>query len=303
MCVQCVFHRTFRSRLVIVVHKIHLVSATISRTVVPVIYHVIENIETSGIVPVAVQSSCQAPVAARAVSQQIVVETTLLTADTCRITVSRSNRIVLVAGHIQSLGNQGTLQGDIFPVARTECFVNGPTDGAMIDDAMVAARHTHTVVSLSFTQTNTYIAHDNILSPTQSERSATDTNSFAGSRLPCHSDVRLSQRKPGLQLNDSRNGKNNRAGSNIICHGSTQATRTVIIEIGNLNHFTATATTGKTAIPFRVRECQLTRAEIPDVAFGDESGSGHFIHPPVVGVHAVEIIEHKCGVGLCALVE
>src|SRR5690606_10734558 len=74
-------------RLIIIVHKIDLMSTTICSPRAPIIHNVVAKIQFTAIKPVAIQSSSQTPVSTVVMRQQVVVEAADLSADTSGITM------------------------------------------------------------------------------------------------------------------------------------------------------------------------------------------------------------------------
>src|SRR5690606_5629695 len=84
-----------RPGLVVVVHEVHLVRASVRRAVLPVVNNVVPDIEPAGVEMVLVQPARKAPVPAGAMRQQIVMKTANVPADARRVTVLRARRIIL----------------------------------------------------------------------------------------------------------------------------------------------------------------------------------------------------------------
>ena len=78
---QHVKHPRGRAGLVVVVDEVHLHRAAVGRAVAPVVDDVVADIEPAGVAAGLVEPAGQAPVAARAVGQQIVVEAADVAAD------------------------------------------------------------------------------------------------------------------------------------------------------------------------------------------------------------------------------
>jgi hypothetical protein len=89
-------------------------------------------------VAVRIEAADQAPVAAFAVGEQVVVERADVAADAARVAVLGPGRIVFVAGDIERLGDRRALQRDVLARSRAERLVEDSVDGTVIDDAVVA---------------------------------------------------------------------------------------------------------------------------------------------------------------------
>ena len=112
------------SHLIIVVHEIHLVAATIRSTATPVVNHIIKYIVMTIVSSYTIQSAAQTPVSSFAMSQQVVVIRTYLeccrhfaAADGCCISVGCTRTIVRMTCHIERFGNQGALKGKTLGIA------------------------------------------------------------------------------------------------------------------------------------------------------------------------------------------
>ena len=106
-----------RSHLVEVVHEVHFMGAAVSGTSRPVVDHVVEDVECSGIEPVAVESAAHAPVASCTVGEEVMVEGADVAADGGCIAVSLAFLVVLVPGDVECFGDEGVLQGDVLRAA------------------------------------------------------------------------------------------------------------------------------------------------------------------------------------------
>ena len=88
------------SRLVVIADKVHLMSAAIRDAAFPVIDHIVENIQATGIITITIKAAAHTPVTALVMGQQVVVETSDVTTDGRRVSMPRTRRIILVVGHV-----------------------------------------------------------------------------------------------------------------------------------------------------------------------------------------------------------
>ena len=112
------------SHLIIVVHEVHLMTATICSTAAPVVNHIVKYIVVTVVSTYTIQSAAQTPVSSFAMSQQVVVIRTYLeccrhfaAADGCCISVGCTRTIVRMTCHIERFRNQGALKSKTLGVA------------------------------------------------------------------------------------------------------------------------------------------------------------------------------------------
>src|SRR5690606_37799042 len=93
------------SRLVIIIHKIDLMSPTICSARAPIIYYVVAKIQFTAIKPVTIQSPSQAPISTVVMRQQVVVKAADLSTDTGCIPMHFTLLILAVPRRVQRFGN------------------------------------------------------------------------------------------------------------------------------------------------------------------------------------------------------
>ena len=222
-----------------------------------------------------------------------------LSANGSGISVFRSRRIILMSCTIQRFGYQCSLQCKIFRSTRAECFIDCPTNRTMVYNTMICTGHSQPVISSSSSQADpqktTYWFTVNPY------RSRPKTNSFARSGLPGYGYLFI-RHYSGFQTNDAGNSKQYGTRPAPIRYRLTKATGTGIIQISNIDHLTATATTRITAIPFCTGEGQLTRHKTPYFSFRHSSVFFHFIYTPIVSIHTIKIRAVKSSIRLRSFV-
>ena len=191
LCTQCIAVQGGGGALLVVIaHEVYLVRTAIGHAAHPVIDNVVKYVKTTRIIAVPVEATAQAPVAARIVCKQVVVEAADIAADGRRVPVPRSRCIVLVIRNVQRFRNQRALQRKVLAASAAEGFVNRPADARMVQYAVVAAGEPHAVVSGTITQAHAHEADDHVLAR-EPDGGALDGNTLAGSCLPCNRHVIL----------------------------------------------------------------------------------------------------------------
>ena len=96
LCLQCVSGGLVPGgpRFIVITYEINLMGSSVSNPAMPVIDHIIENIQSACKEPVPVQAAGQAPVSSCTVCQEIMVEAAYIAADTRRKTVPGARGIV-----------------------------------------------------------------------------------------------------------------------------------------------------------------------------------------------------------------
>jgi len=141
-----------------------------------------------------------------------------------------------VPSRIQGLRNQRVLERGVLGAARAESFIHRPTDGAVIDDAVVGEGHAHAVKCLSghVAGPNADIADDYIVRGVEAKVVLAKANAFAWRGLSGEGGKGVSNDQPRLQGDESGNVEYDRARP-VRFNGGAQATGIGIVEICHMN--------------------------------------------------------------------
>ncbi len=162
-----------------------------------------------------------------------------------------------VIGGKQALCNHAPLYGDILALIYREGLVDAPTGRNMVQNNILVSASTDgiRVVAALIAQSHTYVADDDLVSPNV-ERMALDADAVARSRLPRYGDIGVAYGERTLQFDSARHTKHDGAGA-FGLDGRTQASGTIIVEVGNLANDTAAASYSVFAVALCGRESQL----------------------------------------------
>ena len=311
------------SHLIIVVHEVHLMTATICSTATPVVNHIVKYILVTVVSTYTIQSAAQTPVSSFAMSQQVVVIRAHLescrhftAADGCCISVGCTCTIVRMTCHIECFGNQGALKGKTLGVAAGECLIDGPGDRAMVHDGIVVACHSHTVesvylifiadgsaVGLLMSQTHTEETGDTFACHT--ERTAAEHDAVAWGSLSGDGYVFVAAGESLFQRDDARHIKDDGAWTGCFLDAVTERTLyriliiAVIFECGYVINASASTARSILTISFGTREGEMTGTETPYIAFVYCAGSIFLVNSPVIGVEVGCFVECIFCLGSC----
>ena len=174
-------------------------------------------------------------------------------ADAGRVTVLGAGRVLLMAGGIQGFRNEGALQGNVFSAARTEGFVESPTDGAMINDTLVAGGHAHAVEGGAgkIAGPDADVADDDVGGAEHAEIVFAETDAVSGSGLASNGEVAVgfADGEFGFEGNESGDLEDDGAGAGLL-DGIAQTAGAGVVQISDRDDATAPAALSETSVAF-----------------------------------------------------
>ena len=277
--------------LVVVIDEIDLHRAAIGGAAAPVVDDVVGDIEAAGEGVGGIETAAEGPVAALVVSEQIVVKTSFVTADRGGITVGGAGGIVLVAGDVQGLGNEGVLQGDVLRTAGAKTLVDGPADGRMVHDGVVAAGEAATVDGLAADVAGAVAeeADHSVFGAAETEGPLTQADAFTGRGLAGDGDIGRGKGEAMIYRDQTTDIENDHARPGLNFHRVAKGARdrrisgAVVGERSHMDDATTATAAGEATVALGSREGEVPRAEIPDGAGGDVAQGIDLIDAPVVG--------------------
>jgi len=286
------------ARLVVVVHEDHPLGPSIRGPVAPVVDHVVADVQVPCMPARLVEPARQAPVPARAVGQQVMVEGPHVPAYARRIPVAGARCVVGVPGHIEGLRDQGSLKCDIAGPSRAKGLVLGPADGAVVQDAVVATGQTHTVHGLArqVAQAEADVADDGVPCAKAAEGVVAHADPLARRSLACHGQEGVSEHQPALQGDQAAHVEHHGPGT-VRLHGLAEAARPAVVEVGHVQDLPGPPPEGKPAVALGLGEGQVADTEGPDIAGRDMALRVDLIHSPAVGQQAVTVRDVRCAPG------
>ena len=152
---------------------------------------------------------------------------------------------------VERLGDQRALERDIFRAARAEGFVNRPTDGAMVNDAVIRRSHAHAVErgAGNISRPHANVADDDIRRAQHSEIIFAEADALARRRLPGDGEVgiRRMNDEPRFERDKTGDLEDNSARAGLL-DGITQTAGTGVVQIGDMDDASAAPAGGETAI-------------------------------------------------------
>ena len=164
-----------------------------------------------------------------------------------------------MASDIECFGNQRTLEGDILGITGAEFFVNTPTDGNVIHDAMIAARQTRSIErgARKIAGPRTDVANDEVASTADTKLMFVHACAFARRSLTGHRDVGpgLIDDEVALDSNQSRHVEDDGTRTIVSFNRIAETARTAVVGIIHFHHHAAATAARKPSVTFRTRKC------------------------------------------------
>ena len=174
-------------------------------------------------------------------------------ADTRGVTVLRAERIFFMASVVESFGDQVALERDIFSAARTEGFIKRPTDGAMVNDAIVAGGHPHAVEGHAgkISWSDAHVAHDDIRCAEHPHVVFAEAYACAGCSLSSNGEIgiRFADDEAGFERDETRHIENGGARAGLL-NGITQTAGAGVVQVRNVQHSSAATALGQASVTF-----------------------------------------------------
>ena len=183
--------------------------------------------------------------------------------------MSLSFAIMRMAGNIECLGNQVSLERNVPGTARTEGLVNGPGNRAVIDDTVITAGKPHSIHCLTgqIPQTQTHKPHHGITPPESAKGVVAQTNTLARSGLSGNGQVLVFAAEDKLRFQTDEPGhiKHNSARP-CGFNRRTQGARAGILEISHMYHTSSASAKCETPISLRRGKGKMANTELPGIA-------------------------------------
>ena len=178
-------------------------TVTVCGSVMPVVDHIIKQVEATDGAVVAIHAATHAPVAAFAVYQQIVVPRTDTSVDGGSIAVVGAVGIVLMACNAQCLRDDIILECDVQCSATAYRLVGTPGSGAMVYDGVVGTTHAHCIARILAVDAQTAFETDMPANHVRADVDvrSLDTDAFARCRLSGNIGVRFDEVRIKIELN------------------------------------------------------------------------------------------------------
>ena len=153
-----------------------------------------------------------------------------------------------MTGLVQRLRNQRALQCDVFRAARTERFVEGPTDRAVVNDAVIAGGHAHAIERRAGKVAGAHadVTDDDVGRAQHAHVVFAEADAFAGRGLAGDGEIGIgfADDEPRFER-DEAGDDGARTG---LFNGFAQAARAGVVQVGDVKHTTAAATEGKASV-------------------------------------------------------
>ena len=248
--------RCARTRLVVVVDDIHFhalsaIAAIATKIIDDIVAHVHALVELRG------ETRAQAWCARRMVYEQVVMERGTTTAPVAAIAM----RTLRVSTFHQTLSYQAPLHSGILIAQHRQTFVDGPAHRAMVDDDVLLVQCTKAIPSVGTIQQHIHIAQSeahvthNHVTALDSARIVGHADAIAWSRLSSDGDI-TTDVECRLQMNRSRNIEHNNLRSRLP-QCPAQRTRTRVIQVADMIHFSTSASRHISTEAFCPRERRL----------------------------------------------
>src|SRR5262249_13764115 len=161
----------------------------------------------------AVQPAREAPIAAGAVGQEVVVEAADVARDAPRERVPLAGPLVLrVVGEVERLRDDAPLHGEVPPLARTEPLVDTPADRAVVINDVVAAAGAGAVLRHAgfVAEPDADVSDDDVVRLQAAEGVVLDADAVARGRLPRDRQVRVADDELRLERDDAADAEDDR---------------------------------------------------------------------------------------------
>ena len=282
------------AHLVIVVHEVELVAVAVGGTTVPVVADIIKYIHLSDGTILTIHAATHRPVTAVAVDQKVMMPRAYLAINSRSKTMVLAVLIVFMAGNAKRFRDDTILERDVLRTTTRNGLVSTPGSGAVVDNGMIGARHTHSVASVLAIDTQTTLEADVTRNGIRADVNVRclQADTLAWCRLPSNGGIGFDELRAKTHIDDAADVKDDGARTFHVDQSVEQGARIVVVlQIGDVIDHAATSANGITAIALSLRECQLAGTEAPYLTFHYAIVFVNLIDTPIVGVHRVEVVE------------
>ncbi len=191
--------------------------------------------------------------------------------------------VVIVDRHVEGFGNERALQRDIFGAAAAEGFIDGPTDAAVIHDAIVAVTQARAIQRDAFiADAHAEVAKNDIVRAVGGGGPAFEEDAVAGGGLAGDGAIGVGDDELGFEVDGAADAEDDGARA-FGFDAFAQTAGAGVVEVGDFVEFSAAASDGVAAVAFGFGEGQMGDAEAEGVAFDGGGIVGiDFIDAPVV---------------------
>ena len=276
------------SHLVVVVDEVDGMAVAIRGAAVPVIYHIVEQVESADGPVLSIHAAAHAPVAPGAVHQQVVVPRADAPVDGGSKAMVAAVGIVFVPGDAQCLADDTVLEGDVLSAAPAHGLVGAPGCGAMVHDGMVGTGHAHRVAGVLAIDAQSALEAD---MPADDIRPDVDVGSLDADALSggCLSgDVGIGFRevRAEVEFDGAADIKHDVAW--LVHHRQTVEQRAGLgaaAQRGDMIDHAAASADGIASVAFCLREGQMAGLERPDCALVGVAAGIHLVDAPPIALH------------------
>ena len=250
--VECVEIFRGGSGLVVVVHEVDLMRAAIRGAIFPVEDDVVADVEATSVFIVGLaQTAGETPIATSAMGEEVVMKAADVAADARGVTVLRADGIFFVPRFVKGFGDQRALERDVVCATRADGFVERPTDGAMINDAIVAGGHAHAVERHAgkIAGADAKVACDDIGCAQHAEVVFAKTDAFAGRSLARDGQIGICLPDDEARFKGDEAGdiEDDGAGAGLL-NSVAQTAEAGIVEIGDVQYASAASALSEASV-------------------------------------------------------
>ena len=256
--------------------------SAVGRPALPVVDHVVADIEPAGKLAAAAQAPGEAPVAARAVGQQIVMEAANVARDAAGKRVPLAGLILPVVGDVERLGDEAALHRDVFSAPRAYPLVDRPAHRTVVDDGVIAARQAGAILGVArfISHPDPHVPDHHIVRAETAEGVAAHADAVARRGLAGDGDEGIADNQFALEGNRAADAKHDRPRP-LRLDRLTERSRPGIVERGDGDHPAASTAGRELSVAFGRRKRRHPQSESPHRAGGDAAAGVHRIDPPI----------------------